>query len=245
MNKKSIILVVIAIGFFIYSVWSIIDWIQNRRNKTWSDEQIEFMIDICISSSNYFSSLDSVIANDICSCATYKLIDNYTYDEIWELEKRDQESLIELMSPIVKECMFPVAFEDKHAIIDSNMITGYDSIVTWIPKYDDYRLAESILLSAIKRKRNKEWNILSEESLSDYYRQYLFYKDESGDSIVFINAFCEIPNTYENYGNKYIEVPYDWKHNIVSIMDGGDCYWQIWINISKKTYRDFWVNGHA
>jgi hypothetical protein len=37
----------------------------------------------------------------------------------------------------------------------------------------------------------------------------------------------------------------DWQHNIIEVMDGGDCFWQITIDIRKKKYLKLSINGLA
>ena len=80
------------------------------------------------------------------------------------------------------------------------------------------------------------------DSLDNYYKQFLCYTELTGDSIVFINAFRyffnrSLPNDETH--------PNDWHYYLEMVDDGGDFYWNVKINFSKKKYYDFNVNGEA
>lgn len=49
------------------------------------------------------------------------------------------------------------------------------------------------------------------------------------------------PPSQEKGINEWIEI--DWKNEFVNVNDGGNCFWKIIINIDKKSYEDFMVNG--
>jgi hypothetical protein len=66
----------------------------------------------------------------------------------------------------------------------------------------------------------------------DYKRQYICYKNKKGEKIVYVNCFCTADNL-------------DWHKYMVSIDDGGRCFFALKINLSTKTYFDFIVNGYA
>lgn len=64
-------------------------------------------------------------------------------------------------------------------------------------------------------------------------RQYLPVINESGEKEVWINFFCD------DFGAE------DWKNQIVEVNDGGNCYFDVKINLTQKTYYDLMVNGYA
>lgn len=68
--------------------------------------------------------------------------------------------------------------------------------------------------------------------LARYKRQYLPVINEKGEKEVWVNCFCRTDNM-------------DWKNNIVSVRDGGNCYFNLKINLSLKTYYGLVVNGEA
>ena len=69
--------------------------------------------------------------------------------------------------------------------------------------------------------------------LRKYYRQYIVTKNKKGEKEVWVNCFCSIQNM--DY----------WKKQVVFVMDGGNCFFNLKINLSRKSYSDFEVNGEA
>ncbi|WP_303917913.1 hypothetical protein [Draconibacterium sediminis] len=68
--------------------------------------------------------------------------------------------------------------------------------------------------------------------LDRYKRQYMPIINNQGEKIVWINFFCD-------------SFDIEWKKEIVFVKDGGNCYFQLKVNIDKDNYFDFWVNGNA
>jgi hypothetical protein len=65
--------------------------------------------------------------------------------------------------------------------------------------------------------------------LSNYKRQYVAVINDKGEKEVWVNCFC---------------VKFDyWKKEIVQVMDGGNCFFNLKINLTKKSYYDLSVNG--
>ncbi|GET23128.1 hypothetical protein [Prolixibacter denitrificans] len=134
----------------------------------------------------------------------------------------------------------------KYTVISDLSIPSWlkDSVVSfWSPTVEDYQLAESILMKAIRENASECGNMLSQETASNYYRQYVFYRDVRGDSMVYINAFCEIHQVPIDSAGTFIWRPQDWQHQLIRVNDGGDCYWSILINLTRKDYEQFNVNG--
>jgi len=68
--------------------------------------------------------------------------------------------------------------------------------------------------------------------LNLYKRQYVAVKNKEGETEVWVNCFCQTA------GEK-------WKTEIIDIDDGGNCYFNLKINLTKSSYYDFIVNGEA
>jgi hypothetical protein len=68
--------------------------------------------------------------------------------------------------------------------------------------------------------------------LNFYKRQYIPVKNNLGETEVWVNCFCQIAGE-------------EWKTNIVYVDDGGKCYFNLKINLTKSKYYDFYVNGKA
>jgi hypothetical protein len=97
---------------------------------------------------------------------------------------------------------------------------------------DDLGIINNILSNAIyKYNMNESKDII----LSKYKRQYIAVYNEYGEKEVYINCF----------NAKYIEELGYWKTKLVVVRDGGNNFFQLKINLSKKIYYDFFVNGYA
>lgn len=68
------------------------------------------------------------------------------------------------------------------------------------------------------------------ERAPDYYRQYLGMV-ENGEQVIYANFFC---SEHDN-----------WQEQIVFVLDGGDCYFQVKYNPHSGEFYDLMVNGEA
>ncbi|MBK7884260.1 MAG: hypothetical protein IPJ81_11040 [Chitinophagaceae bacterium] len=69
--------------------------------------------------------------------------------------------------------------------------------------------------------------------IKKYYSHYVPVINEKGEKEVWINCFCD--RSYYN----------DWKKEILVVMDGGNCHFNVIINLTTKTYYKLKVNGNA
>lgn len=68
--------------------------------------------------------------------------------------------------------------------------------------------------------------------LTRYKRQYVGVINSKGEKEVWVNCFC---NTW----NK------NWKTNLIMVHDGGNCYFNLKINLTIGQYYELMVNGDA
>lgn len=68
--------------------------------------------------------------------------------------------------------------------------------------------------------------------LARYKRQYTAVVNAKGEKEVWVNCFCSEPG-------------YDWKKQILGVADGGNCYFNLKINLATGNCYDFQVNGDA
>ncbi|MEI6143837.1 MAG: hypothetical protein WCP85_31450 [Mariniphaga sp.] len=68
--------------------------------------------------------------------------------------------------------------------------------------------------------------------LKRYKRQYIAVVNPKGEKEVWINCGCGFSEE-------------SWKHSRISVEDGGNCYFNLKINLFKKIVYDFMVNGVA
>jgi hypothetical protein len=66
----------------------------------------------------------------------------------------------------------------------------------------------------------------------DYKRQYVSIINSIGEKEVWINCFCD--SFYK-----------DWKKQILHVDDGGNCFFNLKVNLSTKKCYDIFVNGYA
>ncbi len=69
--------------------------------------------------------------------------------------------------------------------------------------------------------------------LSSYRRQYVPYYNNEGEKIVTVYCHC----LSFSLGK--------WQYEVLQINDGGNCHFDVVINLTKKTYERVWVNGYA
>jgi hypothetical protein len=80
-----------------------------------------------------------------------------------------------------------------------------------------------------EHKRDKKDFVID---LTRYKRQYMATRNSRGEKVVWINCFCD-----------------QWdKHSRTSayiVMDGGNCYFNLKVNLTQGTYSEMMVNGEA
>jgi len=72
-----------------------------------------------------------------------------------------------------------------------------------------------------------------------YYKQIIAVTNSKGEKEVWVNCFCNSDDKSRNDDNSY------WKKGIVSVYDGGSCYFNLRINLTTNRVYDFSVNGVA
>ena len=75
-------------------------------------------------------------------------------------------------------------------------------------------------------------NLSLKIDLNNYKRQYVAVINSFGEKEVWVNCLCKQNN--EN-----------WKKEIIFVDDGGSCYFNLKINLSKSRYYDLVINGDA
>ncbi len=112
-----------------------------------------------------------------------------------------------------------------YAIFDKK--TGKNSKLT----KDEIEIVNSNLEKVVN-KYNDEIKIEGQKiNLRYYFRQYIISVDQNGDKIVRVFCFCSYS------GN--------WKNEIMMVHDGGDCFLNAIINITKNKTEYFGTNGLA
>ena len=68
--------------------------------------------------------------------------------------------------------------------------------------------------------------------LTRYKRQYVAVINSKGEKEVWVNCFCRTHNS-------------NWKKERVVVKDGGNCYFNLKINLTTVQYYELMVNGDA
>lgn len=114
----------------------------------------------------------------------------------------------------------------------------------WRPTSKKVSQVDEILKNVIRGER---FNFLKEPktiSLKNYYRQYFPYINDDNDSVIFINALCEILERPVDSSGVFILKKWDWKKYYIGTHDGGPCYWRIKINLTQNNYSSLMINGY-
>ncbi|QEC75481.1 hypothetical protein [Mucilaginibacter ginsenosidivorax] len=75
------------------------------------------------------------------------------------------------------------------------------------------------------------------KSPSGYYKQIVAATNAKGEKEVWVNCFCKLDDWRPDNDKSY------WRKNIVRVMDGGSCYFNLKINLTTETIIWFKVNG--
>lgn len=101
----------------------------------------------------------------------------------------------------------------------------------------EMKLIEALITKCIQHNNDNQdasKHILEYIDLKNYKRQYFPYINEWGEKLVWINCFCKSDFNFN-----------DWKKEIVIVADGGSCFFNVTINLTKKKYEQFSTNGYA
>ncbi|HAS44793.1 MAG TPA: hypothetical protein DCS93_30215 [Microscillaceae bacterium] len=133
------------------------------------------------------------------------------------------------------------------ALLPSNELFPFEDAQQAPLHLQELKLIESILVEAVQtynKEREKQFaqykakypeDALNKQqfviNLAEYKRQYVAVVNKQGQKEVWINCFCADG--------------FDWKRAIVTVLDGGKCFFNLKINLAQKKYYDFAVNGSA
>jgi hypothetical protein len=90
---------------------------------------------------------------------------------------------------------------------------------------------EKLINRAVLKNKKKSKNFYIKNA-SKYYKQLIAVINSKREKEVWINCLCSIDGI-EN-----------WKKNIVGVLDGGPCYFNLKVNLNKDIFFDFIVNNY-
>ena len=101
---------------------------------------------------------------------------------------------------------------------------------------NDIYLVESLFVKCVNHFNKSLGKKFKSESINlknnNYRKQLIFVKNKKGEKEVWVNCFCETSNA-------------NWKTEFVGVSDGGNCYFNLKINLATKKYYNLRINGEA
>ncbi|OJT17939.1 hypothetical protein BO221_43915 [Archangium sp. Cb G35] len=99
----------------------------------------------------------------------------------------------------------------------------------WTPtRKDVLDLEERIEAYLREREQGDLWS-----SIASYKRQYVGLT-RNGRRVIFANFFC---HTFDDF--------FDWRTRLVSVDDGGDCFFHVFYEPASATFSGLQINGEA
>lgn len=117
----------------------------------------------------------------------------------------------------------------KQTTLATNEIAGVESLLKSC--IDSQNFVKERVFDSLN-KANPEYQLKRHAFVIDldrYKRQFVPVITESGDKEVWVNGFCSIDKDY-------------WRKEIVEVKDGGSCYFNLVINLSRGTCLQLEVN---
>lgn len=95
---------------------------------------------------------------------------------------------------------------------------------------DEITEVKTLVKKAVDTYNLKQTDSRTVINLQEYKFQFLPITNEKGEKEVWVNAFCSTEK--------------DWQKQIVFVLDGGKCFFQVFTNLTQKSF-DLSVNGAA
>ncbi len=126
-------------------------------------------------------------------------------------------------------------------IFDESRMTfpGPQFKVKFTPTLNDIRLADSIRLANMPyivntAKRYKvNYHLRKRDGLRKYFRQYVGGLSDNGERLIWVNLYYRERQLLEKLNIT----------EIISVCDGGDSKWEVYINLDQKTLYNLSING--
>lgn len=131
---------------------------------------------------------------------------------------------------ITEEEMLP----PRETQVDTLIIRDYKAVVNQGPfevllSKEEMAVADSLLLKSVE---NYNKNSLRPINLRYYIRQYVVEKTDDWKKTVTIYGSCSVGGD-------------SWRSWLMEVKDGGDCYFEVEINLTDKTFGELMPHGEA
>ena len=116
------------------------------------------------------------------------------------------------------------------ATLNNDDFANIDRLLSFcVNKYN--RSQTTVYKQIVRKLPDQELNINDYViDLKRYYRQYIVVYNKKGEKEVWVNCFCNIQPLN------------NWREKAVVVMGGGNCFFNVRINLTRKTFSDFLVN---
>ena len=121
----------------------------------------------------------------------------------------------------------------------------YGNLKTWKPDKSEINFTKKFLKEIIE-KNIMDYGVKEiSVNFNDYYYQFIPYLDKNNRKIIYVNSLCKdfVQNPIQDLTRKNAEKEIEWKSHYFDVYDGGNCFWQVQVDVEKKEYFDFSVNG--
>lgn len=140
--------------------------------------------------------------------------------------------------------------QSRYTILDdaelAHILSEQDIAMMWAPTEEQVGHILSLVRDSVSANEDSHARYLKADSLNSAYKQLICFVDSKGDSLVFINGLCAIGDyPMEDAKGKLRFYRQDWQNRLITLSDGGDCYWRALINFSKKKVEWLYANGSA
>ncbi len=122
---------------------------------------------------------------------------------------------------------------------------------------DDLSLIDSLLRPFIAERTNPDYPFHCGQEIHNYlyYYQFIAIKNNKGEKMIWVNAFCpsflKIAHTLTKHeqrqlkkGKKQVsQESDDWHKHIICAFDGCGCFWELKINLTTKSVFDIQISG--
>jgi hypothetical protein len=103
---------------------------------------------------------------------------------------------------------------------------------SWQPTISQIKVLEANLHNISNLTSFDDPNGQKIEHPDRYFRQYVAVV-RAGVRLIYINALCDVYHRPE------------WRNHLVRVLDGGNCFWQVWYDPATGSFSDLAVNGSA
>lgn len=132
---------------------------------------------------------------------------------------------------LLTSALFAQTYERTCAFQDTAQVNSYIdlNLTRFTPSNSDILKADSLTMLYIKSHKKEHPRAHQEiTDFGSYYRQYVGYLNKENQKIIYLNSSCRMfPN---------------WRTDIISVMGGGSCYFNVRVNLAKCECYEFIVN---